>query len=518
MLINGRSIAAGCRLKAGICIVGTGMGAISVACKLVDAGADILFIEAGPLTAGRRDVAPLRIEETGRPFRLPRSRGLEVGGGTAFWHGVCAPLDEIDFERRDWVPHSGWPIGRGDMEEPYRQAWDFLCGGDHGALGGSGAVKDGLRQLPSAADVFEDKVYQFRSPPFRGKDKILAWSGQDRIRCVTDAVALQLSGDGWGVVRELVVGSAGRTFTVEAQAFIIAAGALETPRLLLNSSMGPESRLGLDSWWLGRNLIDHPAAYVSQVLFGKRVPGHLFSGFDIGANMHGLPGFVFAPEMQRRHALLNHTLFIRPGLNAHKVPNRELMSFLGVRGVRDLRPTHVKAMLTAPYIRWRVLHQRLRLDSWTAYGDLFFMTEQAPNPDSRVELSATRKDAYGYSVARVNWQLSRDEIEGFGRALALAMESFSRHPEIHSVRKDGIGDWLDSVCSAAHHLGTARMASSPRDGVVDPNLKVFGAANVWICDGSVFPTAGSVNPSLTICALGHRLGSHLLDSQKWLYS
>jgi choline dehydrogenase-like flavoprotein len=70
--------------------------------------------------------------------------------------------------------------------------------------------------------------------------------------------------------------------------------------------------------------------------------------------------------------------------------------------------------------------------------------------------------------------------------------------------------WERTLASAAHHLGTARMASSPTDGVVDANLQVFGMSNLYVCDGSVFATAGSVNPSLTITALGIRLAEYLV--------
>jgi choline dehydrogenase-like flavoprotein len=74
--------------------------------------------------------------------------------------------------------------------------------------------------------------------------------------------------------------------------------------------------------------------------------------------------------------------------------------------------------------------------------------------------------------------------------------------------------WRHSFTSAAHHLGTARMAVDPRDGVVDTDLKIHGIDNVWICDGSVFPTGGNANPSLTICALAHRLSVHLVEKLK----
>jgi len=483
------------------------MGALSVARVLVAAGVDVILIEAGPMTTVRRGEPPVEIEDVGRSFRLPRSRGLEVGGGTTYWHGVCAQLDEIDFQQRDWVPHSGWPIHGGDLAEHYSKAWEFLCGGDRS---GVPAVAAGLKQQPAAADKLENKVYQFHASPFRGKNMVLDWCNQGRARCVINAVALKLALDESGTVRHLLAGSGGRTFQVHAQDFILSAGALETPRLLLNSRTGMEPGLCKDAWWLGRNLIDHPAAYISQVVFRERVAGHSFSGFDIGDDVKALPGFVTVPRTQQERELPNHTLFIRPGLDSRKVPNLALMKFLGVRGVRDLRACHWKALLTDRYIRWRVVCQRLQLEWRTHYGDLFFMTEQLPNPASRVDLSEHKRDCYGYPVARVNWQLSREDVDSFGKTLDLVMDSFQRHPAVKSVRKDRLEDWLGSVSSAAHHLGTARMAVSPSKGVVDADLKVFGARNVWVCDGSVFPTAGSVNPSLTISALGHRLGSHLL--------
>jgi choline dehydrogenase-like flavoprotein len=166
--------------------------------------------------------------------------------------------------------------------------------------------------------------------------------------------------------------------------------------------------------------------------------------------------------------------------------------------------------LTSGYIRRRVLQQRLCVHPFTTFGDMFFMTEQLPNPLSRVELSENKYDRFGYPVARVNWQLSQDDITSFQRYHDLLLASVGANSTIASTRTDSIAEWVTSVSSAAHHLGTARMAHTAKDGVVDSNLKIFASENVWVCDGSVFPTAGSANPSLTICALGHRLANHLL--------
>ncbi|WP_229452246.1 GMC oxidoreductase [Massilia niastensis] len=492
-------------LRTDICIVGTGMGAISVANSLVGAGRSVLFIETGPIRASRRDRPALHIENVGRPFGISTSRGLEVGGGTAFWHGVCAPLDEQDFLERPWIPHSGWPIGRSDLAPWYAVALDFLCGASQDGPGGTDGPGSSALQ---GTDVFDAKTYRFRSPPFRGKETLRRWCDQGLVRCVYHSTALQLLQE-HGRSHTLVVGSGGHRFTVKADRFVIAAGALETPRLLLNSLRKPDVPLPATPWWLGRNLIDHPAGYLSQVTFHRPFAGKPGVEGESAPEVQAFPGFMLRGEVQRTRQLPNHAVFVRKGISRRPVPNKAVMSFLGVRGPRDVALSHLKSLVRHPYIIWRIAHQKLPLSARSRYGDLFFMTEQLPNPHSQVSLSAKSRDEFGFPIARVNWRLSDQDIAMFAEYHELLMSSLRGHDEVRGLRSDPLARWEDTVASAAHHLGTARMGSSARDGVVDRNLKVFGFDNVWISDGSVFPTAGSVNPSLTICALGHRLGAHL---------
>lgn len=503
MLIDGRQLAPDTILRADICIIGTGMGAISAAHPLVRARRDVLFIETGPLTASRRDPPAVRIDSVGRPFGIATSRGLEVGGGTAFWHGVCAPLDDEDFAERPWIPYSGWPIARGELAPWYEVALEFLCGGgdDPHASGGSGGM------ALTMANVLSTKAYRYRSPPFRGKQALRDWCEQGVARCAFNSTALQLLQE-HGRSHTLVVGSGPHRYTVSANRFVIAAGALETPRLLLNSLRQPGTTQP-SSWWLGRNLIDHPAGYLSQVTFRQPIADNRAARGAADASIRAFPGLMLQRAVQQQHRLPNHAVFIRKGINRHPVPNRAVMSFLGVRSARDIDLSHVGALLRHPYILWRIAHQKLPLRTRSHHGDLFFMTEQLPNPHSRVTLSEHQRDRFGLPIARVHWQLSEQDIALFTQYHALLMAGFRGHDELSGYRADPPARWQDSCASAAHHLDTARMATTPANGVVDRDLKVFGYENVWVSDGSVFPTAGSVNPSLTICALGQRLGTHL---------
>jgi choline dehydrogenase-like flavoprotein len=69
--------------------------------------------------------------------------------------------------------------------------------------------------------------------------------------------------------------------------------------------------------------------------------------------------------------------------------------------------------------------------------------------------------------------------------------------------------WPPIVGGGSHHMGTTRMHNDQRRGVVDRNCKVHGIDNLYVTGGSVFPTSGAANPTLTIVALTLRLADHL---------
>ena len=122
-------------------------------------------------------------------------------------------------------------------------------------------------------------------------------------------------------------------------------------------------------------------------------------------------------------------------------------------------------------------------------------------------------DRYGYPVARIEWRLKDADFTGFEKYTTLLFRDALRSEQYRVARADTLTTWVETFRSSAHHLGTARMADHPRRGVVDRNLQVFGINNLCVCDGSVFPTSGSVNPVFTILALSRRLGQFLLNSR-----
>jgi len=134
---------------------------------------------------------------------------------------------------------------------------------------------------------------------------------------------------------------------------------------------------------------------------------------------------------------------------------------------------------------------------------------QTPTADSRIGLS-DRRDAFGMPLAAVDWKVPEGDREGLMRAFEILGAELGRAGLGRlwvPLADDGAYDSRRSV--GCHHVGTTRMSTDQRDGVVDRNCRVHGLDNLFVAGSSVFREPGFANPTLTICALAHRLADHL---------
>ncbi len=118
------------------------------------------------------------------------------GGTTGHWAGFCSVFDPIDFEKRDWVPHSGWPIRKEDLDPMYARAHQYLHLGPYEyALSYWQAKDEKLKPLLENDSVWH-KVWQFSSPPIRFgnvyKDPIV---NSPNIHLYTHANVVDITGD-----------------------------------------------------------------------------------------------------------------------------------------------------------------------------------------------------------------------------------------------------------------------------------------------------------------------------------
>jgi choline dehydrogenase-like flavoprotein len=101
-----------------ICIVGAGPAGITIARELIDSNKTVLLVESGGLKEDREALSLYEGFSVGHPVELTFGRYKMFGGSSLMWGGRCALLDRMDFERREWVARSGWPISYDELA-PY---------------------------------------------------------------------------------------------------------------------------------------------------------------------------------------------------------------------------------------------------------------------------------------------------------------------------------------------------------------------------------------------------------------
>lgn len=512
-----------------VCIVGAGVAGISLARRLAGRGKRILLLESGG-TDYEADVAAMNAgANCGRPYYDLEDARLRLFGGTAaIWGGRCAELDDIDFEPREWVQYSGWPFGKAALATYYAEARAHLqldpAEQDERLWQAFGVQPPCFGQGVLATDFwqFDDRWDRFGFAANRDL------SEQANVTSVLHAsvVALHLNESGSALDSIDVATLRGVRSRIRARAFVLAAGGIENPRLLLASQSRSAKGVGNDHDVVGRYFMEHPHARGGRLHVRK-----LWQSLRSFRASHWHQGYRYAAclrpddRLQREHRILNSSFTprVRPHPQGHRDLPGQLYKLIKERAEPTRRTRLLWQMARSasrvikrssdPLKPW--LHVRLNDKGFY----LSVRAEQAPNPDSRVRLSDER-DALGMPKVALDWRFS--EIDK--RTVRVLMHELDRQ-----MRRDGDGHvepaaWLSQpdvewehdplisqhAIGGYHHMGSTRISTHPRFGVVDANCRVHGVANLFIAGSSVFPTSGWANPTLTILALSLRLGDHLL--------
>ncbi len=536
MFQDGRELADNARLTADVCIIGSGPAGLTLCRELADAGLHILVVENGAMDYDPERQSLLQGDDTtGEYFPLIDSRRSQFGGTMTLWSpelpdmsraARLVPLDTIDFERRDWVPYSGWPFTRTDLDPYYIRA-EELWGIPSNAYDGGAWEDEQNRCLRLPAEEVITRMYKIRPfEPFltAARKMINARSDIDCLlrATVTDLVPAQ----GSDRIEHLCVLTSNRKqVQIRARVFVLAAGGIENARLLLLSNRVFPAGIGNSRDLVGRFFMDHPLYYFCEWVPPSPAFFFLLGLYDLRA-VHGqyLLGRLTLPEaVLRENRLLNLSgvLWPRPkGYRSKGIEAARQMRILArqkeFRRSLALAPhacVNCGDILAYAWRQFRTPKQAFprfwsRLpNAGKRFGSMEpeFFLEQPPDPSNRVSLS-TQLDGFGCQKTLVTWRMGEQTRDSAHRAGALLTKSFERaglgrfvplqHPRVHS----GGGH---------HHMGTTRMHNSPAAGVVDANCRVHETSNLFVAGSSVFCTGGYANPTLTITALAIRLADHL---------
>jgi len=506
MIIDVNDLEDGTELAADIIIIGGGMAGITLARELVQSSKKVMILESGGreldmevqgLYAGKGTLAVG--DGPGRDISdyVFKSRGRLYGGSGHWWGGKCVPLDEADMAPRPWLNQKGWPMTREQLQPYYDRACDVLSidrfNKDYTKpqhqgrppLDINGSVH--ITSLPRAhtlvtgrteTDHFTDFIHGFADAPNMS------------VYLHANVVDFQLSADGTKVESLAIATLKGNNYCARAEIYVLACGGIENARLLLAANVRNKARFGARSGALGRYFQGHATLGVER-------DGNV-SGTQVNfTNPQSSLSLYVDRDLDSPHAVLGTTM---DGQHHYKSP-----AFTVTIGIDDEPPYPAEQVL-------RMTAKRIAQANVAAKNDsecwCYFMTENLPNPDSRIKLS-NEVDALGVPQVVLDWKYSETDIDGYERSL---------NAFVREMGLSGIGrvcapikreDMLELLDPSRHHMGATRMDADPSLGVVDTNLKSHDADNLYIAGSSVFPTSGIANPTLTILALTLRLSDHL---------
>ncbi|HEU4970229.1 GMC family oxidoreductase [Sphingomonas sp.] len=502
-------------------IVGTGAGGGTLAAKLAEAGFSVVAFDAGPFWRPLEDFASdeaaqgdlywtdERISGGADPIQLgSNNSGRGVGGSTVHYTMIALRWRPDWFRARSTLGYGrDWPISFKELEPYYEEAEEAL------KISGPVRYPWGKRR----------KRYPYRAHPVNASGLVLArgcerigigWSplplatlsaprgmahpcvyrGFCKYGCSTNAkqsvlvtfipraIAAGAEVRDLAMVGRIEMGKdghasgllyhrAGKWRRQKARHVVVAGYAIETPRLLLNSAC-PEFPDGLanDNGLVGTHLMTHSGPGVWGVL-------------DEEIRSYKAPPCMAGTE---------HWNYCDDGKDFHG--GYAFMS-------QGPLPTDWAQTLAARGLWGMALRQEMTRYNHSA--GLVLVGETEPQAHNRVEL-ADETDQYGLRIPRVTFSYSENDR----RLIAHGRKSMKE------VLDAGGAHQLWDTHDTSHLMGGCRMGDDPKDSVVDADGRSWSIPNLWVCDGSLFPTAGGVNPSLTIQALACRIGDRIAAMAK----
>ena len=286
MIVDANDLADVRTMRADVCIVGAGAAGISLALQFIGSGIEVLLLESGGVAEEPDTQALYAGTVADERLHCPpdRYRQRRFGGTTTTWGGRCLPFDPIDFELRDYVPHSGWPLAR-EALLPYYPLANRLCEAEDFSYTAAAAFRDGGRPMIEgfeSAYFSSDTLERFSCPTDFGARYGQQLRSAPNITVIMHAnvTAVRLQADGTRVASLDVRSLRGKRLQARAAHFVLAAGGLEVARLLLASRDVQADGIGNQHDVVGRYYMCHLAGAIGALKIQKP-PDSVHHGYEI---------------------------------------------------------------------------------------------------------------------------------------------------------------------------------------------------------------------------------------------
>jgi len=460
-----------------VCIIGGGPAGITLALRLAGNGRHVVLIEGGGHEYSQNSQELYKCTSTGLELYAEETRLRFLGGTSNHWAGRCRPFERSDFAVAPAVDIPGWPIAFAEMDRNLPGAMDIV---DLPPNSGFKAINATLDDDEFEADRF------LLSPPTRFAQKYARELNETEgldvfINC--NCVDLEFDSTTRRIATIVVSDYELRRERIKAAQFILATGAIENARQLLNSESLASGGIVSKDGFVGRCFMEH-----LNVEMGTFI---LSAGQDTDSRQYFTTD-AFVREHRSGKGNVTASLV------------SEVKTYGRMAAVKDFFENLVCD-----------IGVREKIDFITRFdcpgdGVLGTLIEQFPNPESRISVLEER-DALGMKKVHVHWAL-RPEDRNTIKSIGLEVAKCFAETGLGFVKLEECVYDVSlplKVNPHAHHMGTTRMASSPEFGVVDENCKMFGVENLHVAGSSVFATGGASNPTMPLLQLALRLADHL---------
>ncbi len=537
-------------MTAEVAVVGAGPAGITLALELADAGHQVLLIESGS-DSYSRDIQRLGDTVGNDASHAPMSMATrrQIGGTSNLWSGRCVPFDPVDFQHREVVGDARWPVGYAELERYFARAcrW-FKCGAP---VFDAGQVPNlaGSSLIPGWPDgeVRASSLERWSLPTNFGR----AYGA--RLEC--SPLLTLLSGltcteivcrpDGSSVEHLAARTLSGNEVQIRAQRYVLAAGGVESTRLLFASTRHHPGGIGNHSGHLGRWYMSHVRASIARAHFNTPPQATIY-GFERDAEgVYVRRRFTFSQDFLIEHDLPNVAMWlenpdmsdpshrneilsaiylilasplgphvISEGVRQSKIDTgRSASTWLHLRNVVRHLPRASRFALTFGYERFLRPGRKVPgfvVPSAANVYPLYYHGEHLPSRESYIA-PTSETDALGMPRMRTKLHFAEKDIRNAIRA----HEHLDRY-----LRRSGLGrleylfeDSADGLrkelIDGYHQAGTTRMSDRPEDGVLDSDLAVHGFEDLFVASSSAFVTSGQANSTFMIVVFALRLADHL---------
>lgn len=486
-----------------VTIVGAGAAGILLALKLTEKGKKVLLIESGHFKEDDKRQVLNEVTQTGKFLSSSVwGRKRAVGGTTIAWGGQSLPFSEFDFEKKDWVNASGWPVSYSEVSKYYKEANAFM-GID--TMNYDSEICRLLNHKKPGFDPTEISYHFSKWAPQPDFRKMYDERLKSDVTVLYNAVLTGIKVSNGKVESVVVQNYNSSASDIKVSSLILATGTIEAVRTLLLNDIGTQSGL------LGKYFMEHPCINVAEVTAPDQYKLQKQFNTHIKNKRKYSIRLSLSVDVQKKLKLLNAS-----GGIMFYYPDDVMDPYVEVRNAilkkRVTSAMGIMSNLSAYMLSAKAYFLHQLIYKHNAKGKLVLMLEQEPLEDSCITLG-TDTDSFGLKKANIHWSVSRKTWDTAVYMSEIIRDEFSRLSlgkiELHDYVSALNDEWVHHLTDVNHHMGGTRMSDSPETGVVDTDLRVWGYDNLYICSCSVFPTVSHSNPTLTMLALALRLTDKL---------